>query len=147
MYGQQSGGRRGQERYISEEEEEEDDYVNSYDEGEFEMLGPRRESKRRSGPTMKKIRVKVHADDTRYVMVGTAVEFKDFIDQIRAKFGIRQPFKVKIRDEQDMITMADQDDLDMAIETAKAGAKKEKSDMGKMEVSLSLDLVVPIFLG
>jgi len=24
--------------------------------------------------------------------------------------------------------------LDMAIETAKAGAKKEKSDMGKMEV-------------
>jgi hypothetical protein len=84
---------------------------------------------------MKKIRVKVHADDTRYVLVGTAVEFKDFVDQIRAKFGIRQAFKVKIRDDADMITMADQEDLDMAIETAKSGARKEKSDMGKLEVS------------
>jgi hypothetical protein len=102
---------------------------------------PQRESnprRRSNGPSMKKIRVKVHADDTRYVMVGTAVEFRDFIDQIRAKFGIRQSFKVKIRDEQDMITMADQDDLDMAIETARASARREKSDMGKMEVWIIL---------
>jgi hypothetical protein len=139
-YGRQSMNRRpARETYISEEDEvvDDDTYANSYDEADFEMVSsnPRRESARRSnGPTMKKIRVKVHADDTRYVMVGTAVEFQDFIDQIRSKFGIRQSFKVKIRDEADMITMADQDDLDMAIETAKAGARKEKSDMGKMEV-------------
>jgi hypothetical protein len=68
------------------------------------------------------------------------VEFKDFVDQIRAKFGIRQAFKIKIKDDQDMITMADQEDLDMAIETAKSGARREKSDMGKMEVSLNYPL-------
>lgn len=143
MYGQQpatNNRRPARETYISEEDEyvvSDDAYANSYDEADFEMMpsNARRDSARRSGPSLKKIRVKVHADDTRYVMVGTAVEFRDFIDQIRAKFGIRQSFKVKIRDEQDMITMADQDDLDMAIESARASAKREKSDMGKMEVS------------
>ncbi|KAF2431167.1 hypothetical protein EJ08DRAFT_189696 [Tothia fuscella] len=149
MYGARqsssSNNRRpARETYISEEDEyvyNDDPYANSYDEADFEMMSanPRRDSNRRSGPSrsgpgMKKIRVKVHADDTRYVMVGTAVEFPDFIDQIRAKFGIRQSFKVKIQDEQDMITMADQDDLEMAIETARGNAKREKSDMGKMEV-------------
>jgi len=140
MYGRQSiQSRRGRETYISEEEE--DEYNLSYDEGEFEMVQPNRTisarssaSTRRSGPAMKKIRVKVHADDTRYVMVGSAVEFQDFINQIRSKFGLRQSFKVKIKDESDMITMADQDDLDMAIDVAKTHARREKSDMGKMEV-------------
>lgn len=136
MYGRQSIGRS--QDYISEEE---DEYSMSYDEGDFEMLGPRpalsarsSASTRRSGPMMKKIRVKVHADDTRYVLVGSAVEFRDFVDQIRKKFGLRQSFKIKIKDDADMITMADQDDLEMAIETAKSNARKEKSDMGKMEV-------------
>lgn len=162
MYGRQSiGSRRGRETYISEEEEE-DEYSMSYDEGDFEMLGPKPSlsarssaSTRRSGPTMKKIRVKVHADDTRYVLVGSAVEFRDFVDQIRKKFGIRQSFKIKIKDDSDMITMADQDDLDMAIETAKSVARREKSDMGKMEVryhclsvsSLSSLLILLIGLG
>jgi tetratricopeptide (TPR) repeat protein len=142
MYGRQSiASRRGRETYISEEEE--DEYSMSYDEGDFEMLGPRPAlsarssgSTRRSGPSVKKIRVKVHADDTRYVLVGSAVEFRDFVDQIRKKFGLRQSFKIKIKDDTDMITMADQDDLDMAIEIAKSAARREKSDMGKMEVSL-----------
>jgi hypothetical protein len=145
MYGRQSSNpsrRPARETYISEEDEVVDDnYANSYDEADFEMVSSnsnRRESARRSGPAMKKIRVKVHADDTRYVMVGTAVEFRDFIDQIRAKFGIRQSFKVKIKDDADMITMADQDDLDMAIETAKSAARKERSEMGKMEVCFVL---------
>lgn len=147
MYGSrastQGKSSRGRETYISEEEEDgSDSYANSYDEAEFEMLPsrteqPRRASTRRSGPAMKKIRVKVHADDTRYVLVGTAVEFPDFVDQVRAKFGLRQAFKIKIKDDGDMITMADQEDLDMAIEAAKSGAKREKSDMGKMEVSLA----------
>lgn len=141
MYGRQSiQSRRGRETYISEEEE--DEYSLSYDEAEFEMVGPNptmsvrsSASTRRAGPAMKKVRVKVHADDTRYVMIGAAVEFQDFINQIRSKFGLRQSFKVKIKDDTDMITMADQDDLEMAIEVAKTNARREKSDMGKMEVS------------
>jgi PB1 domain len=120
--------------YISEEEEE-----GSYDEPDFEMISNRnsgrRQQMRRSVPEVRKIRVKVHADDTRYVMVGAAVEFKDFVDQIRTKFGIRQNFKVKIKDDGDMITMSDQDDLEMAIMQSKSDAKKERNEMGKMEVS------------
>jgi hypothetical protein len=148
MYGRPAAGIRRTatsrtQEYISEGEEGDEEYVNSYDEADFEMLprnGPptsrssRQQQQRKSVPEAKKIRVKVHADDTRYVLVGTAVEFRDFIDQIRLKFGMRQSFKVKIKDDGDMITMADQDDLDMAIQQAKADARKEKSDMGKMEV-------------
>jgi hypothetical protein len=154
MYGRPAAGNRRTatsrtQEYISEGEEGDEEYVNSYDEADFEMLprdgnGPptsrssrqqqQQQQQRRSVPEARKVRVKVHAEDTRYVLVGTAVEFRDFIDQIRLKFGMRQSFKVKIKDDGDMITMADQDDLDMAIQQAKAEARKEKSDMGKMEV-------------
>jgi len=119
--------------YISEEDD--DTATNSFDEPEFEMLSARSSGRmRRSMPDIKKIRVKVHAEDSRYVMVSTPIQFKDFIDQIRNKFGLRQNFKVKIKDEGDMITMADQDDLDMAITQSKSDARKEKNEMGKMEV-------------
>ncbi len=37
-----------------------------------------------------------------------------------------------------MITMADQDDLDMAIATCKSNARQEGADTGKMEVSIFL---------
>jgi len=47
---------------------------------------------------------------------------------------MRRDFKIKIKDEGDMITMADQDDLDMAISMSKQEAKRERSEMGKMEV-------------
>jgi hypothetical protein len=144
MYGRRASGRsrgagvggagpRGD--FISEEE----DYA-SNDEPDFEMMsrgagaGRRGSRQRRSVPDIRKIRVKVHAEDTRYVMIGTAVEFADFIAQIRQKFGMRQNFKVKIKDEGDMITMADQDDLEMAISQARTDARKERADMGKMEV-------------
>jgi hypothetical protein len=130
-----AGGTGPRGDFISEEE----DYA-SNDEPDFEMMsrgagaGRRGSRQRRSVPDIRKVRVKVHAEDTRYVMVGTAVEFADFIAQIRQKFGMRQNFKVKIKDEGDMITMADQDDLDMAISQAKTDARKERADMGKMEV-------------
>lgn len=139
-------------RYIEEEEEYASDYDDgSFDENEFEMMnsrpGPRSRAASSSGrapsrkPDVKKIRVKVHADDVRYVMVGTAVEFPDLVDKIRDKFGLRKRFKIKVRDEDvpngDMITMGDQDDLDMVIMSVKANAKKERLDMGKMEVSVN----------
>ncbi|MBE7182076.1 MAG: hypothetical protein INR71_12885, partial [Terriglobus roseus] len=87
------------------------------------------------------IRVKVHADDTRYVMVAPGVTFRDFADQIRAKFGLRTGFKIKMRDEDDFVTMSDQDDLDMAVQAARELAKRERAEMGKMEVSLPLSFV------
>jgi hypothetical protein len=136
---------RGQ--IIEEEDEGTDDgYANS-DEGDFDMLnaprsrvGSARSSamKQSRCPEMKRVRVKVHADDTRYVMIGTAAGFKDFVDQIRLKFGLRQAFKVMMKEDGDMITMADQDDLEMAIDIARDNARKKREETGKMDVSISL---------
>jgi hypothetical protein len=148
-----SKGRR-QPQYIEEEEDYASDYDDgSFDEGEFEMVsnrpppgvrsrapstaGGRGQSRR---PDIRKIRVKVHAEDVRYIMIGSAIEFPDLVDKIRDKFGLRKRFKIKVRDDDmpngDMITMGDQDDLDMAIMSVKSTARRERLDMGKMEVSI-----------
>lgn len=144
---------RPQQRYA---EEEESQYASDYDDGsfdenDFEMMAPtsnrppprsRAASSNRGAsrrPDIRKIRVKVHAEDTRYIMIGPAIEFPDLVDRVREKFGMRKRFKIKVRDDEtdggDMITMADQDDLDMAIMSVKANARKDKLDMGKMSVS------------
>lgn len=141
-------GRRAPPRYIEEEDEGGSDYdEGSFDEGDFEMVSNRRPgtnsmsgvsrgSSRR--PDVRKIRVKVHADDVRYIMIGAAIEFPDLVDRIRDKFGIRRRFKIKVRDDDspdgDMVTMGDQDDLDMIVMTAKSTARKQRLDIGKMEV-------------
>lgn len=71
-----------------------------------------------------KIKIKVHAEDVRYILVPQDVEFAELVDRIRDKFGIRRRFKIKIRDEDsegDMVTMGDQDDLDIALESTQGG--------------------------
>ncbi|KAH8653416.1 tetratricopeptide [Xylariales sp. PMI_506] len=135
---------RRNQRYI--EEEDEGSEYDSFDEGDFEMVSNRRgpgsissssrgQSRR---PDVRKVRVKVHADDVRYIMVGIAVEFPDFVDRVREKFGIRRRFKIKVRDEDspdsDMITMGDQDDLDMVMMSVKQQARKMRQDTGKLEI-------------
>ncbi|KAF2813687.1 uncharacterized protein BDZ99DRAFT_436098 [Mytilinidion resinicola] len=127
--------------YIDEEEEEDDYEQSSVDEAEFEMVS-RSKTRRRSParhatskrPDIRTIRVKVHAEDTRYVFLDPNKSFREFANQIREKFGLRQSFKIKMKDDEDMITMADQDDLEMAIQTSKQNARREKAEMGKMEV-------------
>ncbi|KAF2473237.1 uncharacterized protein BDR25DRAFT_302199 [Lindgomyces ingoldianus] len=141
-YARSRQGKSSRPMYIDEEEE--DDYDLEDDDAEFEMVSrskTRRRSPARSNTSrrsdrdnMQKIRVKVHAGDTRYVFIEPNKTMRDFVTQIREKFGIRQNFKVEISDDGDMITMADQDDLDMAIQTAKSMARKENADMAKMEV-------------
>ena len=158
MYGSQqqparssrgSGGRR-QPKYIEEEEEYASDYDDgSFDENEFEMMNSRPPPSRARStargqsrrPDIRKVRIKVHADDVRYIMVGTAVEYPDLVDKIRDKFQLRKRFKIKVRDEDmpngDMITMGDQDDLEMVMMGVRAQARREKLEMGKLEVNLS----------
>ncbi|KAH7077942.1 hypothetical protein BKA63DRAFT_275130 [Paraphoma chrysanthemicola] len=127
------------------EEEDEDDYDGSdLDDAEFEMMSRQKSRRRsparsaRSGGSSRtvggKIRVKVHAGDTRYVFITQETTMREFWQSIKEKFGVRNNFKVEIKDDGDMITMADQDDLEMAIETARSEAKRENSDMAKMEV-------------
>ncbi|PHH59353.1 hypothetical protein CDD81_3357 [Ophiocordyceps australis] len=151
MYG--AGGSRGsrgsrrarQPRYI--EEEENSDYDDgSLDGAEFEMVSNnRRGPSSRSGsraasrrPDIRKIRVKVHADDVRYIMIGTAIEFSDLVGVVRDKFGLRRRFKIKFKDEDapdgDMITMGDQEDLDMALQGAKSAAKRQRLETAKLEI-------------
>ena len=145
-----NGGRRmKQPDFIEEEEDYASDYdEGSFDENEFEMVSSRAPAVRARAqsqrgtsrrPEIRKVRVKVHAaDDTRYIMIGTAIEFPDLQDRIREKFAIRKRFKIKVRDDDmpngDMITMGDQDDLEMAMMSVKANARKERLDMGRMEV-------------
>jgi hypothetical protein len=143
--------RQPPQRYIEEEDEGGSDYDDgSFDEGDFEIVSNNRRpgtSSLSSGsramsrrPEIRKIRVKVHAGDVRYIMIGAAVEFPDLVDKIRDKFGIRRRFKIKVKDDDapdgEMITMGDQDDLDMVIMTVKQQARKQRLDSGKMEVSL-----------
>lgn len=152
------GGARQQPAFIDEEDEymsdayENDDFMQ--DDGvDFEMVGgagarPSMQARRPSGnqrlntrrvAEVKKIRVKVHSNaETRYIMIGPAVEYGDFEGKVREKFGLRRRLKVQMQDDGDMITMGDQDDLDMLIESAKSTARREKQDMGKMEVSFNL---------
>jgi PB1 domain len=147
--------------YISEEEEDlTASSIGGYDEPDFEMMVARSATGRSSRksrssnngsmvmpmlpeqqfgppPDIKRIRVKVHAEDSRYVIVTPAVQFADFVASIRNKFGLATSFKVKMSDDGDMITMSDQDDLDMAIDISREQARQTRSEMGKMEVSCS----------
>ena len=91
-------------------------------------------------PQLKQLRIKVHGgDDTRFVMVGAACVFEDFVDKVRDKFGVRTRFKLKVRDEEDggKITVGDRDDWEMCLEGVRKEVKKEGGgEMGKLEVCL-----------
>ncbi|USW55455.1 Putative PB1 domain, tetratricopeptide-like helical domain superfamily [Septoria linicola] len=123
------------------EEVEEDDVVSPSDAPlAFEIIPPRSVHQRHKSqshriPDMKKIRIKVHAEDMRYVMTTPTVTFSELSEQIKKKFGFRGTFKLKMKDEEgDLVTMADSDDLEMAIGICRAAAAKDKADMGKMEI-------------
>ena len=146
---QASNGRmRSQPRYIEDDASDYDD--GSVDEGDFDMIPVRRptaassvsSTRSRRGPEVRKIRVKAHsADDVRYIMIGAAVEYPDFLDRVRDKFGLAgRKFKIKMKDEDmpdgQMITMGDQDDLEMALSSARTAAKRARQEAGKMDVSL-----------
>ena len=94
----------------------------------------RRANSRR--PEVQRFRTKVHApDDIRYIMIGPTIKFAEFETRIREKFGFQRPLKMKVQDDGDMITMVDQEDLDLLLSSAREIARREGSEMGKMEVS------------
>ncbi|KAG5927779.1 hypothetical protein E4U42_001785 [Claviceps africana] len=89
-------------------------------------------------PEVHSIRVKVHYSDVRYIMVGAEIEYPDFVDKVKDKFGMKRRFKMKIKDEDmpdgDMITVGDQDDLEMAVHSSTSLAMREGHGIAKMEV-------------
>ncbi|KHO01161.1 NADPH oxidase regulator NoxR [Metarhizium album ARSEF 1941] len=135
-------------RYMDEDDGSDYD-DGSFDGPEFEIVtkngrrqGSRSDSRTSSRrPGIRKIRVKVHAGDIRYIMIGTAIEFPDFVDRIKDKFGLRRRFKIKTQDEDtsdgEMITIGDQDDLEMAVQSATNLAKRQRQDVPKLEIWIS----------
>ncbi|KKK23064.1 hypothetical protein AOCH_005449 [Aspergillus ochraceoroseus] len=135
-----------QERYIDEE----DEYASSPCDEEvslgagFEIMDARQRTRSRSRgpprgysrrPEVRKFRVKVHSfEDTRYIIIGPMIEFVEFETRIREKFGFRMALKIKMQDEGDMITMVDQEDLDLLLMASREIAGREGSEMGKMEI-------------
>lgn len=74
------------------------------------------------------------------IMISTDIEFDEFMTRLKDKFGFRRKTRCKIRDEDGdgMISVSDQEDLDMAISTSKKNAKRDRSDTGKLEVSSAI---------
>ncbi|KAJ4525065.1 hypothetical protein HRR83_000722 [Exophiala dermatitidis] len=133
-------GRPEQQAYFNEE----DEFVEEEDMSEgMSGFEPVRRPTSRSGrgsnrPEMRKIRVKCHFnEDTRYLMIGAVIDFGDFESKIREKFSIKDPMKIRMQDDGDMITMGDQDDLEMLLSSVRTQARKERNEMGKMEVWIS----------
>lgn len=68
------------------------------------------------------------------------MQFAEFETRIREKFGFKCPLKMRVQDDGDMITMVDQEDLDLLLSSAREVARREGSEMGKMEVGLCVSL-------
>nr|KAK5445061.1 hypothetical protein LTR18_004768 [Exophiala xenobiotica] len=132
--------RRQEEEYFNEEDEYIDEELGDDDMSGFEPIrrAPSRSGRGSNRPEMRKIRVKCHFnEDTRYLMIGAVIDFGDFESKIREKFAIKDRLKIKMQDDGDMITMGDQDDLEMLVASVRSQARKERNEMGKMEVWIS----------
>ncbi|KDQ13927.1 hypothetical protein BOTBODRAFT_55680 [Botryobasidium botryosum FD-172 SS1] len=100
--------------------EEEEGYASTeYDEGPWELM---------------KIRVKLHYQgELRGMTLKPDMPFRDFMDMVQAKFNSKRKLKLVFKDEDGgMVSLRDESDYDLAIETAKefAGGKPE----GKLEL-------------
>lgn len=157
MYGARGSQARSSPYMLDEVDE--DDYIDETEVGPEDMAGFEPVYSNRSPPQqrlqpamsmrqkrveMRKVRCKVHAnDDIRYIVMQAdgpmGIDFGEFESKIREKFQVKSELKVKMRDieDGDMITMGDQDDLDMLLQSARAQAKREKSETGKVEVWIS----------
>lgn len=87
-------------------------------------------------PKIENIRLKVHyADDMRYITILATTPFDEILNHIRRKFGLAGALKLRTRDEDDdMITMADQEDLDTAVAMSLDAAGAERRTAAKLEV-------------
>ncbi|KAJ3986741.1 NADPH oxidase regulator NoxR [Lentinula detonsa] len=108
-------------RIQSTYEEEEEGYASGdYDDGPFELI---------------KIRVKLHyKDDVRGMALTPDTTFEDFMDKVTSKFGKGfGGLGLKFKDEDGgKVTLQDESDYDLAIETARESSKGKPE--GKLEI-------------
>lgn len=114
-------GRTQSSRIQSTYEEEEEGYASGdYDDGPFELV---------------KIRVKLHyKDDVRGMALTPDVTFEEFMDKVTSKFGKGfGGLSLKFKDEDGgKVTLQDESDYDLAIETARESSKGKPE--GKLEI-------------
>ncbi|KAK5118056.1 hypothetical protein LTR62_004102 [Meristemomyces frigidus] len=139
---------------ISEEDEDDDEEQDFSNEPlAFEIIPPNHTAHRRHpshshshsrrptgpGPDLRTIRIKVHAEDMRYIMTNPSIPFHELVEQIRRKFSLTGKFKLKIKDEEgDLVTLGDGEDWEMVVQgcrtaVAMAGGR-EGEGMGRVEV-------------
>ena len=141
-FGRGHGGRRREHDIVEEEEEE------VVDDGPgVRYSGTSGASLRSAGTTgggpnslLKNLRVKVHyPEETRFIILPPDPSFHDFTNQIVRKFSgnmAGKGMKIKTKDDDDdMITLGDQDDLEPCLQSARRKAKTQGTDLGKLEVS------------
>lgn len=79
------------------------------------------------------------------IMVPVSTTYAEFMQRLKEKFAFRGSAKCKIRDEDGdgMITLQDDEDLEIAVSTSKKNARKERAEHGKMEVRILFRFVRP----
>jgi hypothetical protein len=106
---------------VQSQYEEEEGYVSGdYEDAPFELI---------------KIRVKLHfRDDVRGMAIVPDMPWEEFLDRVCAKFDKAYgSLEMKFKDEDGvMVTMKDDSDYELAIETAREAAKGKPE--GKLEV-------------
>lgn len=71
------------------------------------------------------------------ILIATTASYVEFMQRLKEKFGYRKNAKCKVKDEDGdgMITLQDDEDLEIAISAAKKLAIRERAEHGKLEVS------------
>ncbi|KAJ3570908.1 hypothetical protein NP233_g4105 [Leucocoprinus birnbaumii] len=114
------GPPRGYRMQSTYEEDEEEGYVSGdYDDGYYELV---------------KIRVKIHhGDEVRGMAVTPDMPFEEFMDKLAAKFDTSiRGLGLKFQDEDGgKVTLADESDYELAIETARTGSKGKAEDAAR----------------
>ncbi|KAF3915928.1 hypothetical protein AA313_de0205386 [Arthrobotrys entomopaga] len=85
---------------------------------------------------LQKIKLKMHhEDDLVAIMIPPDIDYKEFTRRVRDKLKMDRNGKIKFKDDDGLqILLADQEDLDQAIDTCERMAKKADTDLGKMEI-------------
>lgn len=90
----------------------------------------------RSLPMVHRIRLKLHhGDETRYIVVPTTTTLTELMQQVTQKVEAKRRIRLRTRDEDnDLITIGDQEDLDVLISACKHLAETQAVETGKMEI-------------
>lgn len=88
----------------------------------------------RPGPDTVRFKLRTETE-TRYLLVNTNVRMQEFLQKIKMKLGLIGQFKLHVRDEGDMVTIGDQEDLNILLALAKEGHGVEVNISGVINMS------------